>query len=93
MYQIEGSWRDEIRLRDCTNNNIEVIWRAEPLDHDANMQFFFTADNCLLNYKCPEMVGVLPPTDARFRNDIRLMEEGKIEEADKEKLAIEIGQR
>lgn len=39
------------------------------------------------------MVGVVAPTDSRFRNDVRYLEEGKLDEADEEKLAIEIGQR
>jgi hypothetical protein len=35
------------------------------------------------------MVGHVPPTDSRWRKDQRLYEEGKIEEADHEKLMIE----
>ena len=50
MFSIEGSWTDELRLRDMTNNKVEIIWKAPPLEPDANMQFFFTPGNCLLNY-------------------------------------------
>jgi hypothetical protein len=35
------------------------------------------------------MDGYVAPTDSRFRKDQRLYEEGKIEEADAEKLMIE----
>ena len=43
----------------------------------------------LLNYKSKQMEGFVAPTDSRFRKDQRLYEEGKIEEADAEKLLIE----
>ena len=40
-----------------------------------------------------DMRGVVAPTDTRFRKDQRLCEEGKLEEADKEKLRLEQKQR
>jgi hypothetical protein len=46
-----------------------------------------------MNYKNPEMVGYIAPTDSRFRGDLRLYEEGHIELADAEKIKIEINQR
>jgi hypothetical protein len=39
------------------------------------------------------MTGVIAPTDTRFRNDQRFFEEGKMDEADKEKTRLEIKQR
>lgn len=39
------------------------------------------------------MKGVIAPTDSRFRNDQRLFEEGKMDEADKEKTHLEVKQR
>ena len=82
-----------MRLRNCRTNEVEIIWQAPPLDADANLQFFFGAETCLLNYQCPEMSGIVAPTDSRFRMDMRLMEEGEIDEAEDEKVAIEVGQR
>ena len=41
----------------------------------------------------PDLIGKLPPTDSRFRPDIRAMEEGRIEEAEEEKLRLEQQQR
>ena len=46
-----------------------------------------------MNHKTPEMEGTICPTDSRYRNDQRFFEEGKIEEADQEKLELEIWQR
>lgn len=36
-----------------------------------------------------EMIGHLPPTDSRFRVDLRAYEEGKVDLADEEKVRIE----
>lgn len=43
----------------------------------------------LMNYKSKEMEGYVPRTDSRWRTDLRLYEEDKIEEAEAEKLKIE----
>ena len=93
VFSLEGSWLDEIRLVDCLSGKKEVIWSAPTLQPDANLQFFFSAETCLLNYLSPQMQGVVAPTDSRFRMDMRLMEEGKIDEAEDEKVAIEVAQR
>lgn len=73
-YEIEGSWLDQVRLRNCETNEMELIWEAPALEPDAHLQFFFSQDTCLLNYQCPEMVGLVAPTDSRFRMDMRFME-------------------
>ena len=39
------------------------------------------------------MIGVLPPTDTRFRKDQRLLEELRLDEADQEKIRLEEAQR
>ena len=46
-----------------------------------------------MNYKCPEMAGIVAHTDSRFRNDMRFFEEGKVDEADEEKIRLEVKQR
>lgn len=46
-----------------------------------------------MNQKVKDMEGVLPPTDSRFRDDIRIYEEGDAETADKVKCQIEEEQR
>ena len=42
-----------------------------------------------MNYKSDEMEGIIAPTDARFRMDNRLFEQGLLDEADVEKVEIE----
>ena len=39
------------------------------------------------------MDGILPPTDSRFRQDLRSFEEGRIDESEMEKNKIEEEQR
>jgi hypothetical protein len=39
------------------------------------------------------MRAMLPPSDTRLRGDQRLFEEGKVEEADEEKIRLEVKQR
>ena len=48
----------------------------------------------MMNYLSEEMKrGGIAPTDSRFRMDQRLFEEGKVDEADEAKIAIELKQR
>jgi len=42
-----------------------------------------------MNYKNEDMDGVVCPNDSRFRDDIRFYEQGKIEQAEAEKIIIE----
>lgn len=93
VLEIGGSWRDEIYLIDPKTKVKETVWQESEHLPNANLQFYFQKGTILLNHKSDEMVGVIAPTDSRFRMDERLYEEGKIDEADKEKVHIEEQQR
>lgn len=60
---------------------------------NAHLQYFFDEQTVLLNHKSEEMVGVVAPTDSRFRGDLRYFEEGEKDEAELEKNEIEKQQR
>ena len=75
------------------NGNKEVIWTSPLPIANAPANYNFTELGILLNHYVPEMKGVIAPTDSRMRNDQRLFEEGKIDEADKEKTRLEVKQR
>lgn len=47
----------------------------------------------MMNDKNDSMQGIIAPTDSRWRHDMRLYEEGKIEESDQAKFVIEDLQR
>ena len=55
--------------------------------------FQFNLLSVNMNFKSDEMEGTIAPTDTRFRNDMRLYEEGKVDEADEEKIRLEVKQR
>jgi len=71
----------------------ELLWEEQPVIEDYKRMFWLGMLGVNLNYKCDEMVGVLAPTDSRFRPDQRLLEEGLIDESDEEKIRLEIKQR
>jgi len=50
---------------------------------DANLQYFFSKEALLMNYKTDEMDGVISITDSRRRKDINCCEEGNLDEADR----------
>jgi hypothetical protein len=87
--EITGSWLNEIKMRDMSQDSFETVWKEAPLIPDANLQYFFGKLTVLLNWKCPEMIGVVAPTDSRFRKDLRFYEEGDSEEAERWKNIIE----
>jgi len=69
------------------------VWKEKPLIPNAHLQYFFDEQSILLNYKSEEMVGIVAPTDTRFRGDLRYFEEGEKDEAELEKNDIEQQQR
>ncbi|KAF6778716.1 hypothetical protein AHF37_01852 [Paragonimus kellicotti] len=66
-----------------------LIWQKTPLPADADKMYFFTSLALQLN---EEEKGVCP-TDSRFRPDQRLMEVGRWDEANREKVVLEEKQR
>ncbi|KAM9392922.1 oxysterol-binding protein-related protein 7-like isoform 2-T2 [Pholidichthys leucotaenia] len=82
----EGIFCDTLPAPKC-------IWKPneQPDDH---FQFYgFSRYARELNELTPELEAILPPTDTRFRPDQRLLEEGKVPEADKKKDEVEEKQR
>ena len=92
VYEISGCWTESITITDM-NGNKEVIWTSPEPMPNAPVNYNFSYLGILLNHYTPEMREVIAPTDSRFRNDQRLFEEGKIDDADKEKSRLEVKQR
>ena len=91
--ELSGSWLDQISVTDLESGETEQLWKEIPLLDNAYMQYYYNRQSVLMNYKSPEMASHIAPTDSRFRGDLRLYEEGHIEQADAEKLKIEVKQR
>jgi hypothetical protein len=72
----------------------KLLWEASPRPSESNMYYNFTAFAMTLN-EPPASVPVinLPPTDSRWRPDMRKMEEGDIDAAASEKNRLEEKQR
>ena len=60
---------------------------------DYKRMFGFNHVAINLNYVNDEMLEVLAPTDTRRRGDQRFYEAGKVDEADEEKVRLEVKQR
>ena len=60
---------------------------------NAHLQFYFGKLAVLMNFKSEAMEGYVAPTDSRWRQDLRLYEEGLVEDSDDAKVIIENRQR
>lgn len=90
--QLEGKW-DEQMARKLDSSHLHVLWRITPFHRNAPEYYGFTTFGVTLNEITPDIQGKLPPTDSRFRPDVRALEEGKLDLAEDEKARIEEMQR
>lgn len=93
QYTIEGSWLDRLYLISSLTGEKELLWEEQPAIEDWQRMFGFGILAVNLNVKTDEMEGVIAPTDARFRPDQRMLENGLGDEADEEKIRLEVKQR
>nr|KAJ3418879.1 Oxysterol-binding protein- protein 3 [Polyrhizophydium stewartii] len=94
LMNLTGRWDHSIsRFVDAAPNNLQVIWRASPFPSDYADNYGFTQFAVELNELTPDLVGMLPNTDVRFRPDQRMYEEGRADEAEAEKQRLEQKQR
>ncbi|KAG8219979.1 Oxysterol-binding protein-domain-containing protein [Butyriboletus roseoflavus] len=90
--RIEGKWDDQIVLV-LDSSHLRVLWRIAPFPKQ-NMEYYgFTAFGITLNEITSDLKGKLPPTDSRFRPDVRALEEGNVDEAEAQKTRLEESQR
>jgi hypothetical protein len=66
-----------------------AAWRFGGRARDAARQYGFTPFAITLNELTPEGTRNLPPTDSRFRPDMRALENGDSEEASRAKVRVE----
>jgi len=72
---------------------VESLWKEYPMVENAHLQFYFGKLAVLMNFKSEAMEGYVAPTDSRWRQDLRLYEEGLVEDSDDAKVIIENRQR
>lgn len=92
-YRISGNWNSEVRITDLSTKKETVIWQiAEKPDNSVN-QYGLTKFAITLNNLTPRLEKLIAPTDSRFRPDLRLFENGQIDEGGVEKNRLEEKQR
>lgn len=90
---LAGTWTQGLRRVDAGRGAGEEVWRVGPLVDDAPRRYGLTRFAATLNELGPLEKGKLPPTDTRLRPDQRLLEEGRLDEAESEKVRLEEAQR
>ncbi|XP_061605756.1 oxysterol-binding protein-related protein 7-like isoform X3 [Phyllopteryx taeniolatus] len=91
VHRFGGFWHEGIFCD--TLPTPKCIWKPNVQPDDHFQYYGFSRYARELNELKPELKAALPPTDTRFRPDQRLLEEGKVAEADKKKDEVEEKQR
>ncbi|EJT98917.1 Oxysterol-binding protein [Dacryopinax primogenitus] len=89
---VEGAWHESFS-RQLDVDMLSVLWRANQMPQHAEQYYGFTTFAMQLNELLPSNRAFLPPTDSRLRPDQRALEEGRVDEAEVEKLRLEQEQR
>lgn len=90
--RIEGKWDEQVALA-LDPSHLRVLWRITPFPKQAVDYYGFTAFAITLNETTSDLQGKLPPTDSRYRPDVRALEEGHIDLAEEQKAQLEELQR
>ncbi|KAJ3135572.1 Oxysterol-binding protein- protein 3 [Physocladia obscura] len=91
---MSGKWDEALyRFEKSSPNNLQVVWRATPFPTNHTQMYGFTQFAVELNELTPDITPLLPITDTRFRTDQRWYEDGRIADAEAEKLRLEAKQR
>ncbi|KAH7883783.1 Oxysterol-binding protein-domain-containing protein [Phlebopus sp. FC_14] len=90
--RIEGKWDEQVALV-LDTSHFRVLWRVTPFPPQSIEQYGFTAFGITLNEMTSDLEGKLPATDSRYRPDVRALEEGDVDEAERQKTRLEELQR
>lgn len=91
---LSGTWTGSLKVvENGKARKGDEIWRAGELVPNAPNTYGMTAFAASLNEITAIEKDRLPPTDTRLRPDQRLAEQGKLDDAEEEKVRLEEGQR
>ncbi|KDN52515.1 hypothetical protein K437DRAFT_254097 [Tilletiaria anomala UBC 951] len=90
--EVKGRWSDNFAIQK-DKENYQVLWEANEMPPNSQDHYGFTYFAMSLNEITKDMEPFLPCTDSRLRPDQRALEEGKVDEAEETKLAVEGAQR
>uniref|UniRef100_A0A665W0T6 Oxysterol-binding protein n=1 Tax=Echeneis naucrates TaxID=173247 RepID=A0A665W0T6_ECHNA len=91
IHRFGGLWHEGIFCD--TLPTPKCVWKPNPQPKDYLLYYGFSTFAMELNELTPDLRPLLPLTDSRLRPDQRMLEEGKVEEADLKKDEIEGIQR
>ncbi|XP_041102277.1 oxysterol-binding protein-related protein 3-like isoform X1 [Polyodon spathula] len=91
VQRLFGKWHEGVYCGVPPSAN--CVWRPDPMPNNFEQYYGFTKFALELNELDPATKLLLPPTDTRFRQDQRLLEEGNVELAEEQKQRIEQLQR
>ena len=96
IYLLGGNWKNNIYMTDPDGNNKkDLLILDQKLNYLNNTSecYYLPEFTCDLNNMTEELEKTLPSNDSRFKKDIRFLEEGNIDEAQKYKEKYEEKQR
>ena len=96
IYLLGGNWKNNIYMTDPDGNNKkDLLILDQKLNYLNNTSecYYLPEFTCDLNNMTEELENSLPLNDSRFKKDIRFLEEGNIDEAQKYKEKYEEKQR
>ncbi|XP_077997376.1 oxysterol-binding protein-related protein 3-like [Glandiceps talaboti] len=91
MHHLFGKWTEGLYCGE--SGSAKCIWRPGAMPEDFDLYYGFSRFAIELNEINPTTKHLLPHTDSRFRTDQRMLEEGHVDGAEKEKARIELLQR
>ena len=93
-YTLQGKWTESLSLfTDNSSTLLKKIWNIGSLVDQPNVRYGFTTFAAQLNEITSTEKGKIPATDSRLRPDQRMVEEGRIDEAEEVKRELEEQQR
>jgi len=92
VMHLEGKWDDQM-AQTVDSSNFRVLWRMASFPKNTHDYYGFTSFGITLNELTSDLVGKLPPTDSRFRPDVRALENGDVDVAEDQKIRVEEMQR
>ncbi|XP_042363906.1 oxysterol-binding protein-related protein 7 [Plectropomus leopardus] len=91
IHRFGGLWHEGIFCD--TLPTPKCVWKPNPQPKDYLLYYGFSSFAMELNELTSDLKPLLPPTDSRLRPDQRMLEDGKVDEADKKKDELEDFQR
>jgi hypothetical protein len=88
---LSGKWTEKLMLEGV--GSPKKFWEVKELVENAQTRYGFTKFAAALNEITPIEQGKIPTTDTRHRPDQRMVEEGRLDEAEAMKMRLEEAQR